>query len=514
MIFFESILVIMLGAVMLAAASRRAGIPYPVVLAVGGTALAFVPDAPQLSLDPELVLALFVAPILLDAAFDTSPRDLRKNWLPVGGLVFVAVVATTVSVAVVTRWFVPDLPWAAAIALGAIVAPPDAVAATAILRRLRPPHRLLVILEGESLLNDATALLIYRLAVGAVAAGTFSAADVLPVFALVVVGSVILGGTLAWLGVRLLGLFRDQSSAIILQFITTFGVWILAEALHLSGIITIVVYGIVIARWAPARTSARLRIPSYAVWETTVFILQVLAFVLVGLQLRPILAGLSITQRIDYGWIALAVLATVILVRMVWVMGYNAVARGHHRTRGEAETGKQGLAPTIKGGLIISWCGMRGIVTLAAGYALPADFPYRDLILVCAFTVVVGTLLVQGLTLPALLKYLALQDDRPVERELAIARKAALEAALASIDGEPSSVADAIRREYHDMLDQADGDARLDTAHNELRRGAVAAARTVALDLRRRGIIGDDAFHRLEEELDWLELSAAPRELG
>ena len=514
MILFESILAIMLGAVILAAASRRIGVPYPVVLAVGGTALAFVPNAPQLSLDPELVLALFVAPILLDAAFDTSPRDLRKNWLPVGGLVFVAVVATTVSVALVVRWFVPVLPWAAAIALGAIVAPPDAVAATAILRRISLPHRLVVILEGESLLNDATALLIYRLAVGAVAAGTFSAVDALPVFALVVVGSLVLGATLAWLGVRLLGTFQDQSSAIILQFITTFGVWILAEKLHLSGIITIVVYGIVIARSAPARTSARLRIPSYAVWETTVFILQVLAFVLVGLQLRPILAGLNPAQRVEYGWIALAVLATVILVRLIWVMGYNAVAVRRHKARSETATGKQPLAPTIKGGLIISWCGMRGIVTLAAGYALPADFPYRDLILVCAFTVVVGTLLVQGLTLGPLLTYLALPDDRPVERELALARKAALEAAMATIEGEHSSVADAVRREYQDMLEQAHGDETLDTAHNELRRGAVAAARTVALDLRRRGTIGDDAFHRLEEELDWLELSAAPRKAG
>src|SRR6478609_187181 len=172
MIFFESILAIMLGAVLLSAGARRIGVPYPVVLAVAGTALALVPNAPEFALDPELVLALFVAPILLDAAFDTSPRDLRRNWLSVGSLVVVAVGVTTVAVAAVARWLVPDLPWAAAVALGAIVAPPDAVAATAVLRRLRPPHRLLVILEGESLLNDATALLIYRVAVGAAAAGS------------------------------------------------------------------------------------------------------------------------------------------------------------------------------------------------------------------------------------------------------------------------------------------------------------------------------------------------------
>lgn len=512
MIFFESILIIMLGAVILAAASRRAGIPYPVVLAVGGTALAFMPDAPQITLDPELVLALFVAPILLDAAFDTSPRDLRRSWLPIGGLVLVAVAVTTIGVALVARWFEPALPWAAAIALGAIVAPPDAVAATAILRRIRPPHRLVVILEGESLLNDASALLIYRIAVGAVAAGSFAAMDVLPVFGLVVLGSVVLGAVLAWLGVRLLGMFQDQSSAIILQFITTFGVWIMAERLHLSGIITIVVYGIVIARWAPARTSARLRIPSYAVWETTVFVLQVMAFVLVGLQLRPIISGLSAAQRIDYGWVAAAVLATVIVVRLAWVMTYTAAWRSLYRPRGGPATGPEPAGPTLRGGLIISWCGMRGIVTLAAAYALPGDFPYRDLILVCAFTVVVGTLLVQGLTLPALLKLLALSDDRPVEREFALARKAALEAAKATIDTEESPVADAVRREYRHMLEQAPDASTLDTPHNQLRRNAIMAARAVALELRRSGTIGDDAFHRLEEELDFLELGAAPRE--
>jgi Na+/H+ antiporter len=511
MIFFESILAIMFGAVILAAAARRAGIPYPVVLAIGGTALAFIPHAPRITLDPELVLALFVAPILLDAAFDSSPRDLRRNWLPVGSLVFVAVGVTTVVVAVVARWFVPDLPWAAAIALGAIVAPPDAVAATAILRRVRPPHRIVVILEGESLLNDATALLIYRLALGAVAAGSFSLTSALPAFALVTVGSFLLGALLGWISVRLLALFRDPPSAIILQFISTFGVWILAERLHLSGIITIVVYGITLARTAPARTSAQLRIPSYAVWETTVFVLQVLAFVLVGLQLRPILDSLDAAQRVQYAWIALAVLATVILVRLTWVMTYRSLAflRSGKAARASA---KAASLQNAKGSAVVAWSGMRGIVTLAAAYALPAGFPYRDMILVCAFTVVVGTLLIQGLTLAPLLRWLAISDDRPVDREFAIARKAALEAAIGSLEGAQPAAATAIRQEYRDMLEQTGRSARLDTDHNALRRTAIAAARSTAFDLRQRGIVGDDAFHRLEEELDWLELGAAPRE--
>lgn len=508
MIFFESILAIMLGAVLLSAGSRRIGVPYPVVLAVAGTAMALVPNAPAIALDPELVLALFVAPILLDAAFDASPRDLRRHWLSIGSLVVVAVGVTTFAVAAVARWLVPDLPWAAAVALGAIVAPPDAVAATAILRRLRPPHRLIVILEGESLLNDATALLIYRVAVAAVVAGGFSPASALPTFGLVVVGSIALGSILGWSLIRLLAAFKEPPSAIILQFITTFGVWILAEKLHLSGIITIVVYAMVIARTAPARTSASLRVPSYAVWETTVFVLQTMAFVLIGLQLRPILANLGPQQTGKYIVIALAVLATVIVVRLSWVMTYQVIAK---LTIDGAKDERLPAASTWSDGLIIAWSGMRGIVTLAAAYALPGDFPHRDLILLCAFTVVVGTLLLQSLTLPQLLRRLSPRDDRPVEREFRMARKLALKAAVAAIGDASSEVAVAVRREYDDMLAQTRDSEQFDTAQNRLRRDALAAARDKALELRRDGTIGDDAFHRLEEELDRLELGAAPR---
>src|SRR3954454_22699461 len=195
----EQLLGLFVAAVILAAAARRVGAPYPVFLAIGGALLTFVPGAPAFTVPPELVLALFVAPVLLDAAYDTSLRDLRDNWAPVTGLVVFAVGLTTAAVAVVAHALMPAMPWAAAIALGAVVAPPDAVAATAVLRPLRPPHRLLTILEGESLLNDASALLIYRLAIGAAAAGSFSIAAVSPAFLLAVAGSVIVGPALAWL---------------------------------------------------------------------------------------------------------------------------------------------------------------------------------------------------------------------------------------------------------------------------------------------------------------------------
>src|SRR3954466_13226916 len=198
------LLALFVAAVILAGAARRVGAPYPVFLAIGGALLAFLPGAPTFSVPPELVLALFVAPVLLDAAYDTSLRDLKDNWAPVTGLVVFAVGLTTAAVAVVAHALIPAMPWAAAIALGAIVAPPDAVAATAVLRPLRPPHRLLTILEGESLLNDASALLIYRLAIVAVASDGLSPAVIAPTFILAVAGSVVVGPALGWVTLRFL----------------------------------------------------------------------------------------------------------------------------------------------------------------------------------------------------------------------------------------------------------------------------------------------------------------------
>src|SRR4051812_25261985 len=248
MLGLEELLGLFVAAVILAAAARRIGAPYPVFLAVGGAILALLPIHTSFTLPPELALALFVAPVLLDAAYDTSLRDLRDNWAPVTGLVVFAVALTTAAVAVVAHTLVPAMPWAAAIALGAVVAPPDAVAATAVLRPLRPPHRLLTILEGESLLNDASALLIYRLAVGAAVAGSFSVTAVAPAFLLAVTGSVVTGVALGWVVIRLMERVRHVPTSIILQFVSTFGVWILAEQAGLSGVLTTVCYAIALAR--------------------------------------------------------------------------------------------------------------------------------------------------------------------------------------------------------------------------------------------------------------------------
>ena len=511
----EGIVGLLLAAVLLAAAARRVGAPYPVFLAIGGALLAFVPGAPSITLPPEIALALFLAPVLLDAAYDASPRDLKDNWAPLLGLVVFAVGLTTAAVAAVAHALVPAMPWAAAVALGAVVAPPDAAAATAVLRPLRPPHRLLTILEGESLLNDASALLIYRLAVGAVAAQGFSIAAVAPTFLLGVAGSLVVGPALAWVFLRVIDRVRHVPTAIILQFVSTFGVWILADSVGLSGVLTMVCYAMTVARTSPERTPARIRIPSYAVWETVVFVLNILAFIFIGLQLRPILDTLEPSMRGRYFLVAAAVLVTVIVVRIVWHMSFNAAIRWRDRRNGFRPP-RPMLRPTVGSGLVIAWSGMRGIVTLAAALALPATFPFRDLIVLTAFAVVVGTLVLQGLTLKPLLRALDLKDDDPVGRELTRARERALQAGLAIVDGDRSPHSVAVRQEFAAHLASVEphpASGKVSpSAHAEVHGAAVRAARQAVLAMRDRDEIGDDAFHQIEEELDWLEMAAGAKD--
>jgi Na+/H+ antiporter len=499
-----------LAAVALAGLARRVDAPYPVFLAAGGALLAFLPAARPFQLPPDLALALFVAPVLLDAAYDASLRDLRQNWREVTGLVVFAVCATTAAVAVVAHAAIPALPWAAAIALGAIVAPPDAVAATAVLRPLRPPHRILTILEGESLLNDASALLIYRLAVGAVGTSGFSPAEVAPTFLLAIVGSVVAGPVLGWITVRLLGLVRHVPTSIVLQFVTTFGVWMFSEQIGLSPVLTMVCYAVTLAQSAPALMPARIRVPTYAVWETVVFALNILAFIFIGLQIRPILDALAPGELGRYLLLAATILVTVIVVRMAWVMTINTmVGWWHRRTRARAQPG--GRRPTLASGLIVSWAGMRGIVSLAAALALPAGFPFRDPIVLTAFAVVLGTLIIQGLTLKPLMRMLNVQDDDLVGREVIAAREQALRAGLAMLAEDDSPAVHPVRHEFAAHLGgpatRSGADRSAALVHHDLHRRAIGAAREAVLQMRASREIGDDAFHVIEEELDWLEMT-------
>jgi CPA1 family monovalent cation:H+ antiporter len=415
-----------------------------------------------------------------------------------------------VAAASIARALVPDLPWAPAIVLGAVVAPPDAAAATAVLRPLQPPRRILTILEGESLLNDASALLIYRLAIGAALAGSFSIGTVAPTFLLAVAGSVVVGPVLGRITLYLLDDIKHVPTAIILQFVTTFGVWILAEHAGLSAVLTMVTYAVTVARRAPERVPARSRIPSYAVWETVVFALNILAFIFIGLQIRPILGSLEPGVRGRYLAVAGAVLVTVIVVRLAWQMAFNALARWRDRRYG-FNPPRPMLRATVGSGLVIGWAGMRGIVSLAAALALPQTFPYRDLIVLTAFAVVLGTLAIQGLTLGPLLRALDLCDDDPVGQERRAARARALEAGLAALDKANSPVAKAVRQEFATHLaeeaEHAEANDGARSEHTRMHREAVTAARHAVLEMREHDEIGDDAFHQIEEELDWLEMA-------
>ncbi|HWW60755.1 MAG TPA: sodium:proton antiporter, partial [Thermoanaerobaculia bacterium] len=478
--------------------ARRITTPYPALVAMAGAALALIPRVPTLVLDPELALALFVAPVLLDAAFDASPRDLRANWRVVTSLALGAVALTVVVVAGVVHLLVPAMPWAAAIALGAIVAPPDAAAATAVLKQLRPPHRLLVILEGESLFNDASALLVYRIAVGATLAGFVSGWSILPVVLGVTLGSVLLGLVLSRVIVALTSRIEDVATAVVLQFCGTFGVWMLAERLHLSGILTMVIFAMATSRRAGDLIPARIRIPSYAVWEVAVFVLNVLAFILVGFQLRMIVTRLPRAMWSEYAWVAAAVCVAAMLARIVWVV--SAVA---FRTKA--------LGISRAGAAVVGWCGMRGTVTLAAALALPKAFPYRDLILVTSFAVVLGTLVVQGMTLRPLMAKLQLEDDDTVEREVRLARVETLRAALEASEECPGAeTAELVRRRYELLLRRAETELAGGTIASEddaeIVRTATAAERQKLTAMRADGTIGDAAFQRVEQELDVEEL--------
>ena len=426
-------------------------------------------------------------------------------------LALAAVALTVAAVALSVRWLVPDMPWAAAIALGAIVAPPDAAAATAVLRQLRPPHRLLVILEGESLFNDASALLIYRLAVGAAVAGAISAGEIVSHAA-----ARHRGQHRARRRARpadrctIIPRIQDVATSVIVQFVRTFAVWIAGRGApplghhHDGGV----------SPWpsrAERRTTipARIRIPSYAVWEVAVFLLNSLAFILVGLQLKPIVSGLSRAELGNYSAVAAAVCAAVILTRIAWATGAHLL-RGPHTSEGRRHT------------IVVAWCGMRGTVTLAAALALPGNFPHRELILLTAFLVVLGTLVVQGLTLKPLMIWLRIEPDDEIEREVRLARLETLRAGVAALEqAHGAGGADLVKQKYRVRLRRAeaqtggrqmtDGGAGV-REHADAVRTAMAAERQRLSALRNDGTIGDDAYHRVEEELDRAEWSAEAME--
>ena len=287
----------------------------------------------------------------------------------------------------------------------------------------------------------------------------------------------------------------------------TFGIWVIAEHLHVSPILAVVAFAMAAAHYGPQQQTARDRVHSYAIWELVVFVLNVLAFLLMGLQARTILARLDPAQRWDALGFAGAVLVVVVLVRVSWVMLGTLIPRLYQRGDASGST-------TTREAALISWCGMRGLVTLATAFALPSTFPFRDLIVLSAFVVVLGSLVLQGLTVGLLIKLLELEPDNSLEAEVSKARGAMVDAALECLRDHASDAATAVRAEYKAMKAVAKDRAnpQADTEHDRLRIDAINVQRQFLVKLRQQGEISDDAFHRLEEELDWAELHASPRE--
>ncbi|MBB4190574.1 CPA1 family monovalent cation:H+ antiporter [Rhizobium aethiopicum] len=504
MAFFESMLTLLLVAIIFLQFSRKFRVPYPTMLAIAGIIVAAFPWAPEVAIDPRLALALFIAPVLFDAAYDLPPRTLRRNWLPLFSLAAIAVILTAAAVAAVGV-AMAGLPLAVAVALGAIVAPPDAVAATVMLDRFNLPRQTYVILKGESLLNDAVALLIFSAAVAAATNPAFFT-GILAELTLAAPGGLILGYLLGRLymivGLKLAGTLGGT----LLEFVATFGTWIIAERLHLSAILAIVAYAMVIARYMPERQTARHRIHSYSVWEAAVFLLNVLAFLLMGLQVRQIVLDLD-PGRLNFAiTLATAVFITVIVVRLAWVLVYN---------RAITFLTERGLttqaAPTFAASLLAGWCGMRGLVTLATALALPIDFHDRDIILLSALAVVLGTLIVQGLTLGPLIRFLKFDPDKSLNRDLTKARVALIDAALAELEGEDKSTR--ILRDVYTSEREIAADGKHPREVSRLdkqRRNIIGAKRRKLAAMRRAGEIDDDVFHMLEQELDWAELAVLP----
>lgn len=481
MSLFETVVILLLVSALLLPLARKLRLPYPTLLALAGVLVAASPWAPRIGIDPHLALVLFIAPALLSAAYDTSPHELRRHWPQLLALAVIAVLLTTAAVAWL-GWAFGGLPIAAAIALGAIVAPPDAAAAQAVLASQDLPRRTVTVLQGESLLNDAIALLLFAGAVG-VASHDGDIGELAPALLLGIPGGLLLGCAAGALFVALWRVWAGTHSITLLEFASTFGVWLLAEHVRVSPVLAVVAYAMWVARGALRRQSARDRVHSFAVWDSAVFVLNVLAFLLMGLQAREIVQRLepaALWQSIGF---AALVLAVVVAVRLVWVLSYRAVL------------GRVLPALSTTGGdwklrLLIGWSGMRGVLTLATAMSLPASFPGRDLIVLSAFAVVLGTLVVQGASLGWLIRWLGLPPDTSLQSDTEAARAVLDRAGEDLSDTAPASVRNA-------------GDA--DATHAAL---AVVAARRAALHaLQREHRIPEDAFRQLQQELDWRELS-------
>ena len=506
------LLALMVAVAGLSVLARLVRVPYPILLVLGGLVLGFIPGMPDVALPPELVLVAFLPPLLYWAGFFSTPRDLRADARSISLAAVGLVLATTVAVAVAANAAVDGLGWAAAFALGAIVSPTDPLAATAIGRRLGVPRRLITVIEGESLVNDATALVAYRLAVAAVVSGTFVAWQAGLRFVVGAAGGVAVGLVVGWLVAEVRRRLQDPVVEIVVSVVTGYAAYLPAEQLGVSGVLAAVTTGLYVGWRAPQLASASTRLLGFSFWEVLVYLANAVLFILVGLQLHPILRELAGTSVAILVGQAVLVSAVVIAVRLGWVFSVPYVIRLLDRRPSQV-----GRRLGARERLVLGWSGMRGAVSLAAALALPLDFPMRNLILFLTFAVILATLVLQGLTLPTLIRRLRLHDDGAEAKEELRARLAATHAALERLD--ELAVEDWTRDDTVDRLHRLfefrrrrlkaragiwedDGAEDQSLAYPRLVRELLQVQRQAIVRLRNQGEISNDVMHRIERELD------------
>jgi NhaP-type Na+/H+ or K+/H+ antiporter len=499
--FFESLLVLLFAAIVLLQISRRLSLPYPALLATAGVAVALIPGSPNISFEPGTALALFMAPAVVDAAYDFPIGAARRLRWQLIVLAVLAVIFTTALVAWI-GWTLVGLPVAAAVALGAIVAPPDAAAATAVLRAVSIPRNSDAVLKGESLFNDATALLLFSGALAVLSSGALTPAVGLRL-TVAIPGGLALGIVCAQILRRVNRFVKNTLGGNLLQFVMAYLIWILAEHLHVSAVLCTIAFAMTVARSVEITEGTRMRVQSFAVWSAVVFSLNVFAFLLMGLQGRSIIARMRPEHLKESFLFAGVVVLAVVVARLAIVIGFNRLNAWWKRSHRRAE------AVSWRQGVLEGWTGMRGLVTLATAIALPASFPQRDLVVLTAFFVVIATLVVQGLTLAPLIRLLKLDEGDALKQEVANGRRLLAEAALTTLKPEDGAEADNLRYGYVIQRDATKNPWETCAAdrRRDLGLSAVRAQREELERMRADDTIGADTYLFLQEELDWNELT-------
>ena len=488
---FEILLVLMALCVGLATLADRLQLPVAVFLVLGGMGLAFVPGLPSVPLNAELALALFLPPLLQISAYRTDWPAFRSNLRPILVLAIGAVFFSAGAVAVVAHSLVPDLPWWAAVALGAIVAPPDAVAATAVLKRFNLPKRLVVVLEGESLINDASSLVLYRFAVAAVAIGSVDYTTGLLQFVGTAVGGAIVGWLVGHVAMWVFRHLDDTMLDIAVSLLAGFAAYLAAEAVHASGVLAAVGCGLVLGRKQHAEFTARTRIELNAVWNFVEFLMASLVFMLIGLQLHGIVGRLTSFDAATLALLGVATSVTLIASRFAWVFFSTWLPR-----RVSARLRADDPMPPWSHQTVVAWAGMRGVVSLAAALALPENFPARDVIVFLAFCAIFATLIVQGTTLGWVVRRLDViepeatvleEDEARARAQIAGAALEAVKAHLhedADVSEEHREAANELVGEYEaraerlsDVVDDPEQQTAQRDAEHHLRLVAIEAAR-------------------------------------